>query len=291
MSVQHANLIEPFRVLLRENATWKWTSRDSVAFTQLKNNFVNAVTLRHYLAGVNFRLQTDASDVGISGVLYQLDGRGEPRIVSLVSRVLPKCEINYNTTEKELLAIIYSVMKFRTYLYASRFHIVTDHQALTFLLNTPFTTARSMSWTLYLQEYNFTIDHCKGADNIVADFFSRHFPHRKLIANKREYSIRCLNKLLLDKISVQSGRDLNLVGKLKICKDLLQQLKYLTILQGQDSLISRWCQRDSSKFEIMTEQGVIYYRDPSNDGWKLFIPKSLEHVILKSSHEQLGHVL
>ena len=278
-------------MLLRENATWKWTSRDSVAFTQLKNNFVNAVTLRHYLAGVNFRLQTDASDVGISGVFYQLDGRGEPRIVSLVSRVLSKCKINYNTTEKELLAIIYSVMKFRTYMYASRFHIVTDHQALTFLLNTPFTTARSMSWTLYLQEYNFTIDHCKGADNIVADFFSRNFPHRKFIANKREYSIRCLNKLLLDKISVQSGRDLNLVGKLKICKDLLQQLKYLTILQGQDSLISRWCQRDSSKFEIMTEQGVIYYRDPSNDGWKLFIPKSLEHVILKSSHEQLGHVL
>ena len=98
-----------------------------------------------------------------------------------------------------------------------------------------------------------------------------------------------MNKLLLYKTWVQSGRDLNLVGKLIIREDLLQQLENLTILQGQDPLISQRCQRDSSKFKIMAEQGVIYYRDSSNDRWKLFISKSIEYVILKSSHEQLGY--
>lgn len=54
-----------------------------------------------------FRLQMDASDAGISGVLYQLDDESEIRITALISRVLTNVEVRYTVTEKELLAIIY----------------------------------------------------------------------------------------------------------------------------------------------------------------------------------------
>ena len=74
------------------------------------------------------RLQTEASDVGISGILNQEDSKGNARIVSLVSRVLTKYERNYTVTEKELLAIIYSVLKFRYYLVGVSLGIVTDHK-------------------------------------------------------------------------------------------------------------------------------------------------------------------
>ena len=53
---------------------------------------------------------------GVCGVLYQTDEDGDARIVSLVSHVLTRCEQPYTVTEKKLLAIIYSVLKFRTYL-------------------------------------------------------------------------------------------------------------------------------------------------------------------------------
>ena len=175
-SIRHANYVDPFRDLLQVGNPWRWTEQHTQTFRELKLNFKRAVTLSHYLINVRFCLQTDASDVGISGILYQIDSEENLRIVSFTSHVLSKYEVRYTTTEKELLAIIYSVLKFRYYLIEAEFNIVTDHKALTFLLSSPFHNACLMRWMLALQEYRFDIRHCKGADNIVADIFSRHFP-------------------------------------------------------------------------------------------------------------------
>lgn len=82
--------------------------------------------------------QTDATDQGIAGILYQIDKRGNHNVISIVSRCLTRAESHYGTTEKELLAIIYSVNKFRIYLIGVPFTIVTDHQCLTFLKSTQF---------------------------------------------------------------------------------------------------------------------------------------------------------
>ena len=68
--VRHANYIDPFRNLLQTGNQWNWTNEHTRAFKDLKDNFTRAVTLNHYVQGVRFRLQTDASDIGISGVLY-----------------------------------------------------------------------------------------------------------------------------------------------------------------------------------------------------------------------------
>lgn len=86
--------------------------------------------------------------------------------------------------------MVYSVNKFRMYLIGAEFDILTDHQSLTFLLTTPFHTSRLMRWVLRLQEYLFVISHCRGADNIVADFFSCNFPGRVLESSSENYFIR-----------------------------------------------------------------------------------------------------
>ena len=106
-TVCHSKLIDPFRNLLKSKGTWSWTPTHSQAFVALKNAFADSITLRHVMQNAPFRLQTDGSDRGISGILYQIDSEGYHRIVSLVSRCLNAAEINYNTTEKELLAIVY----------------------------------------------------------------------------------------------------------------------------------------------------------------------------------------
>ena len=67
--------------------------------------------LKHLIPNATFRLQTDASNFGISLILYQFDEFGNHRAVTLVSRYLNQAELNYITTEKELLAIIYSTTK------------------------------------------------------------------------------------------------------------------------------------------------------------------------------------
>lgn len=173
-SVRHANLIDPFRPLLKSKSTWVWTPEHSHAFKALKNTFADSITLRHILPDAPFKLQTDASDKGISGILYQTDCDGEHRIISLVSRCLNSAEINYNTTEKELLAIVYSIAKCRTYLARRPFLVITDHEALTFLNTTTFHTARLARWSIYIQQYTFEVQHCTGRENQIADFFSRN---------------------------------------------------------------------------------------------------------------------
>ena len=88
---------------------------------------------------------------------------------------MSKAESNYGVTERKLLAIVYGLIKFRTYLIGIQFELITDHQALTFLLKTPYHNSRLLRWSLFLQEYDFDMRHCPGKENILADFFSRKF--------------------------------------------------------------------------------------------------------------------
>lgn len=121
-----------------------------------------------------FRVQTDGSDTGICDVLYQVDDQGHHQVISLQSRCLSSAEANYTTTERELLAVVYSVEKFRVYLIGRRFSMITDPKAVTCLNTSPYNTSRLSRWNLFLQEYLFEVEHCKGIDNVVADFFSRN---------------------------------------------------------------------------------------------------------------------
>lgn len=153
---------------------WEWTAEHDIAYRDLKQNFVQSIQLSHHDLTQPFRVQTDGSDTGICGVLYQIDSNGNHNVISLVSRCLTVAEANYTVTEKELLAVMYSVEKFRVYLIGRHFSIITDHHALTFLTTSPFHTSRVARWNLCLQEFDYSIEHCRGVDNVFSDFFSRN---------------------------------------------------------------------------------------------------------------------
>lgn len=79
-----------------------------------------------------FLLTTDASNYALGAVLSQVhEGKDHP--VAFASRTLNKHEVNYSTTEKEALAIMWAVEKFKPYLYGNSFTLVTDHKPLTFI--------------------------------------------------------------------------------------------------------------------------------------------------------------
>lgn len=131
-NLNQSQSVSPLRKLLQKNKDWQWTKVHARAFEQLKQDFRNYITLKHVLPGRPYKVQTDASDRGVSGILYQISHAGDHNVIGIVSRCLTRCESNYTTTEKELLAIIYSLTKFRVYLIGTRFEIITDHQSLTF---------------------------------------------------------------------------------------------------------------------------------------------------------------
>jgi len=75
----------------------------------------------------------DASDYAIGAVLGQrLDNR--QHVIYYASRTLNEAQLNYTTTEKEFLAVVFALEKFRQYLLGSRTTIFTDHSALRYLM-------------------------------------------------------------------------------------------------------------------------------------------------------------
>ena len=114
----------------------------------------------------------DASDLDIGAVLGQRED-GKPHVVYYVRKTLNEAQRNYTTTEKELLAVVYALDKFRAYLVGSDIVIFIDHSALECLLTKKNAKARLIRWVLLLQEFNLQIKDKKGVENVVADHLSR----------------------------------------------------------------------------------------------------------------------
>ena len=286
-SVRHADYIIPFRDLLSSSNAWGWTQEHNHAFNELKKNFVKAVVLSHYLPNARFKLQTDASEGGINGILYQFDLEENPRIVSLVSRVLSKHEKNYSTTERELLAIVYSVLKFRYYLVGAEFDIITDHKSLTFLLTSPFNNARLTRWILCLQEYAFRIEYCKGKDNLVADFFSRHGLGHNDTASPDYLIWRCCSSSPDE--GEQSSQSINMIMALSMKHELVNELKDIHSRQKEDDTLKALMKKQSPNLTFLEEKEVVFVRIGQTDVWKLYLPRKMVKNALQCTHDQLGH--
>ena len=114
----------------------------------------------------------DTSDLAIGPVLGQREG-GKPHVVYCASKTLNEAQRNYTTTEKELLAVVYTLDKFRAYLVGSDIVIFTDHSSLKYLLTKQNAKAKLIRWVLLLQEFNLQIKEKNGVENIVADHLSR----------------------------------------------------------------------------------------------------------------------
>lgn len=92
----------------------------------------------------------DASNFTLERVLSQRVDRVS-HVIAYASRTLDYAQANYTTTEKEFLAIVFGLDKFRPYLLFSKVIVYTDHTALKFLLKKPEAKPRLIYWILLLQ--------------------------------------------------------------------------------------------------------------------------------------------
>ena len=114
----------------------------------------------------------DASDLAMGAVLGQREN-GKPYVIYYASKTLNEAQRNYTTTEKELLAVVFALDKFRAYLVGSSIVVFTNHSALKYLLIKQDAKARLIRWIFLLQEFNLQIRDKKGVENVVVDHLSR----------------------------------------------------------------------------------------------------------------------
>ncbi|OMH78370.1 Retrovirus-related Pol polyprotein from transposon [Zancudomyces culisetae] len=161
----------PLLKLLKKNSKWTWDDEMEMAFEKLKNALCSPPTLTHPDWEQEFILTTDASYKGIGGILSQLKNN-EEKPICYISRTTNKHEKNYSVTHLEGLALVWSIKKFKYYLWGRHFTIRTDHKSLLQLFDRTEITGRVARWAMILRNYNYTIVHCQGKNN-PADALSR----------------------------------------------------------------------------------------------------------------------
>ena len=166
--VQHYALIaKPLTQLLKKKQ-FSWSPEAQLAFDKLKEAMVTTPVLALPNFAEPFEVETDASDVGIGAVLMQ---KGQP--IAFLSKALGDSHKHMSIYEKEFLALIMAVDKWRQYLQRQEFVIRTDHKSLSYLTAQNLHSDVQRKAMTRLMGLQFKVVYKKGKDNVAADALSR----------------------------------------------------------------------------------------------------------------------
>ncbi|XP_024014048.1 uncharacterized protein LOC112088123 [Eutrema salsugineum] len=167
-----SKIARPLTALLCKDVKFEFTDECFAAFEQIKQALISAPIVQPPDWNLPFEVMCDASDFAVSAVLGQKKDK-KLHAVYYASRTLDDAQRNYATTEKELLAVVFSFEKFRPYLVGSKVIVHTDHSALKYLMQKKDAKPRLLQWVLLLQEFDIEVRDKKGVENGVADHLSR----------------------------------------------------------------------------------------------------------------------
>ena len=144
-----SKLASPLFGLLGKDVEFVWSENCQEALDNLKRKLVTAPILRGQNWAPHFHIHTDASNKAIGATLGQID-ENLPYAIYFISKNLSKAELNYTVIEKELLAIVHSLNKFKHYIIGYQTFLHTDHAKIRYLMKKPDVNARIIRWLLLL---------------------------------------------------------------------------------------------------------------------------------------------
>ena len=153
-----SKIAAPLYQLTQKDQIFNWTPNCQEAFNQMKNCLTEVPILAYPDFGKEFILDTDASRLGIGGILSQVQD-GEERVIADASRALNKHEQKYCVTRQELLAAVYFIKYFKNYLYGRPFTLRVDHAALQWIRNFKEPEGQVARWLEILGTYDSKIQH------------------------------------------------------------------------------------------------------------------------------------
>lgn len=128
-----SQIARPLYELLGHDHPFEWTNECQLAFDSLKHHLTIALIIRPPDWALPFELMCDASDFAIGVVLGQRKDK-VPYVIHYATKTIYDTQLNYKTTEKELLAIVFALDKFRSYLVGAKVIVFTDYAAFKYLL-------------------------------------------------------------------------------------------------------------------------------------------------------------
>jgi len=163
--------------LTQKNIPWKFDTSCRDAFNSLKKIFTSTPILTHWIPNAQLIVETDASDYALAAILSIVNKNNEVHPVTFHSRTFTVVELNYNTHDKELLAIFEAFKIWQHYLegLAYPIDIVMDHKNLEYFSTTKVLTWRQVQWSEYLSQFNLVIRFCPDCLGTKLDALTRQW--------------------------------------------------------------------------------------------------------------------
>lgn len=261
-----SHIASSITALLHKDTAFDWGAEQQAAFAALKQAITNAPVLILPDPSKPYTVTTDASDFAIGATLSQETAHGLQPIAFLSKKLLP-AEMNYPVHDREMLSIICALKEWRHYLHGQKFTILTDNVSLKWFHTKEILNQRQVRWMEYLQEFDHSIVHQKGKDNVVADGLSRRPDHRDKDDSELEVNVHQVSEIKVDQIEERCKRAYPSDG-------LAQQ-----VLRG-----------DKSVRHMHIENGLIYFQPK-----RIYVPATAPDVrtdILSECHDRplSGHL-
>ncbi|KAL4364204.1 hypothetical protein GQ457_04G020710 [Hibiscus cannabinus] len=167
-----SRISKPLCNLLQQNQPFVFDEHCRSEFKELKKKLILAPIVVPPDWTSSFELMCDASDYTVGAALGQCRGKLF-HVIYYESRTLNDAQVNYTTTENELLDLVFAFDKFRSYLIRTKVTVHTDHSAIKYLVTNKDAKPSLIRWILLLQEFDLEIRDCKGTENQIADHLSR----------------------------------------------------------------------------------------------------------------------
>ncbi|KAK3100422.1 hypothetical protein FSP39_019732 [Pinctada imbricata] len=320
-----AEIARPLHRLCEKSTKFVWTPECEESFCRLKEALTTSPVLAYPKPGLQFVLDTDASNYALGAVLSQIEDRKE-KVIAYMSKALNKHEVAYCVTRKELLAVIVALKNFHCYLYGQEILIRTDNAAVSWMKSLKNPTGQVARWLEQLGTYNIVVTHRPGYQHRNADALSRNpckaCKHQNDIKNKddeeqktsckelKEGQVRAIAKVQetgepstearknqTDKNSFcNEAREHQMadenIRQLLLSKESQQERPgWEDVSSGKSHLKVLWRQWDRLKI-IDGVMHRIWFTDTDDEILQLVVPNSMKEEVLKSHHDipSAGHL-
>ncbi len=277
---------------------FEWTRECQDAFDEIRNKLTSEPILVLPEFGKPFRLETDACNYGVGGVLTQEhDDYWKP--IAYFSKHLNKIERKYSTTEKELYSIVLSAEHFRQFLYGIHLDVVTDHQPLKYLLKLQEPNSKLLRWLVrFLNVFNYTILYRKGSVHGNADALSRLTTHPDEDEDKDYDEPIIINYLMINNNNNNDEQliDTNLKWLFDLKLKAIDENKHQIIVKNFDNEEQKSYYAQWSRIKLINNKLYREWtRNSPNENTivlQYILPQHLRQKVLELAHDSVtsGHL-
>jgi len=148
--------------LTRNDFCWHWKEAERTTFARLKQSVTSALVLISPDLTKPFHIEADSSDFAMGAILSQVSSEDKKwHLVAFFSKSLTPVKRNYEIHDKEMLAIIQALQKWRHFIEGAehKCEIWTDHKNLEYFMTAKQLNQRQAWWSLYLSRFDFVLQH------------------------------------------------------------------------------------------------------------------------------------